>query len=362
MNINENDDLDLQFNNNNLSIISFEEENKDFHDEVDYGIENNIFISDSNKSTAESDDKEKENEKKEVCIIYSFNNEQKYIIPNNVDEDEDEDEDMKNEEEEIKKSLPKKTESEKPLTKKTENEILLTNKTENEILSTKKNENEILLTNKTENEKLISEKTENEKFLSQKTQRTKPKKKNKCSDENIRRNCKHMVIESLLEFINKKIRIYYNNNIGKGICTKQLQDLNQKQKSEPNIEFNKQFLKKNIGEIFSEMSGRYTNYSQKHNYNLIQSLLNDKDININTYFNKLFNLTFMQCFAHFRGTEYHEELNGMRLLSEELESYTDEDDEYIGNLKYYFSKYEEIINNKKSRKSKKSKELNSTEK
>jgi hypothetical protein len=238
----------------------------------------------------------------------------------------------------------------------------LTNKTENEKLISEKTEKEIPLTNKTENEKLKSEKTEKEKFLSQKTQRTKPKKKNKCSDENIRRNCKHMVIESLLEFINKKIRIYYNNNIGKGICTKQLQDLNQKQKSEPNIEFNKQFLKKKIGEIFSEMSGRYTNYSQKHNYNLIQSLLNDKDININTYFNKLFNLTFMQCFAHFRGTEYHEELNGMRLLSEELESYTDEDDEYIGNLKYYFSKYEEIINNKKSRKSKKSKELNSTEK
>jgi hypothetical protein len=340
MSLNGNDDFDYQDNNNNFSIISFEEENKEFHDEVDYALEKIYLLSDSNKPTDESDDKEKENEKKEVFIIDSFNNEQKYIIPNNVDEDEDED--MKNEEEEIKKSLPNKTESEKPLTNKTENEIILTNKTENE--------------------KLISEKTENEKFLSQKTQRTKPKKKNKCSDENIRRNCKHMVIESLLEFINKKIRIYYNNNIGKGICTKQLQDLNQKQKSEPNIEFNKQFLKKNIGEIFSEMSGRYTNYSQKHNYNLIQSLLNDKDININTYFNKLFNLTFMQCFAHFRGTEYHEELNGMRLLSEELESYTDEDDEYIGNLKYYFSKYEEIINNKKSRKSKKSKELNSTEK
>jgi len=42
--------------------------------------------------------------------------------------------------------------------------------------------------------------------------------------------CKHLVIESAKDFINKKIYEEYNGNIGEGILKKKLLQLNQKQK------------------------------------------------------------------------------------------------------------------------------------
>ena len=62
-------------------------------------------------------------------------------------------------------------------------------------------------------------------------------------------------------------------------------------------------------------------------------------------------MTFTQCLGHFRGTEFHKELIGMKVLKDECELIDDED--YVKNLEYYFNNYETIINNKKSRKSKK---------
>ena len=298
---NEHNSCDL----NNQSIISFVDEKKDFRER----LENFNIFSESNRPTDESDDKEERNEIIENEIIENV------IIENEKREE--------------------------------ENSISIPNIDDMYIIS----KDDIIKSGQEEDEM----EEENDKFLSKKTDRSTKTKTTKCSDDNIRRKCKHIVIDNLLEFINRQICIFYNNNIGKGICIKQLQNLSQKQKSESNIEFNKQMLNKSIGEIFSEISGRYTNFSPKHNYNLIQSLLNDADVNIRNYFNKLFRLTFLQCFKHFRETEYHAELNGMRLLSEELKSYSMEDEDYLGTLKHYFLHYEEIINNKKSRKSKKSK-------
>ena len=178
----------------------------------------------------------------------------------------------------------------------------------------------------------------------------------KFSDDNLRRKCKHILLDNLLYLINYKIRILYNNNIGKGILKKELKKLNQKQKSDSNIKFNKEFLNKSIGEIFSDkISSRITNCPPEHNKILIQSLLNEKDINIKNYFNNLFSLTFFQCLEHFRGTHYYPELKEMNTLKNELQKYSNID--YASNLDYYFHNYEIIINKKKSRKSRKQKEI-----
>ena len=303
---NENNSCDL----NNQSIMTFEDEKRDFREQ----FENLNIFSESNRPTDESDDKEERNDIIEHEMI------ENEIIGNEIIENE-------------------KIEEENNISTPNNDDMYIISKDDN--VKSGQEEDEI--------------EGESDKFLSKKTDRGNKTKTTKCSDDNIRRKCKHIVIDLLLEFINRQICFFYNNNIGKGICIKQLQNLSQKQKSESNIEFNKQMLNKSIGEIFSEISGRYTNFSPKHNYNLIQSLLNDADVNIRNYFNKLFRLTFLQCFKHFRGTEYHEELNGMRLLKEELNSYSIEDEDYLGTLKHYFLHYEEIINNKKSRKSKKSK-------
>ena len=110
----------------------------------------------------------------------------------------------------------------------------------------------------------IIEKNKNEqKKCGRKRTRTSEKSAHtKYSDDNIRRKCKHLVLKSLLEFINEKIYKMYNGNIGNGIFRKELQTLNQSQISDATINFNKNFIKKKIGDIFGEkISGRFTNYS-----------------------------------------------------------------------------------------------------
>jgi hypothetical protein len=106
------------------------------------------------------------------------------------------------------------------------------------------------------------------------------KEHNKYSDDNIRRKCKHLVLKNTLTFINEKIFIMYGGKIGEGILKKELKIINHVQKSDASIDFNQDFLKKKLGEIFSEsISGRYSNLPSIHNKRLIMSLINEKDEN-----------------------------------------------------------------------------------
>ena len=188
----------------------------------------------------------------------------------------------------------------------------------------------------------------NEKKVSKKD--NKEKKHTKYDDDNMRRKCKHLILDSVFNHINHMIRKLYNNNIGQGILAKQLRTLNQTQKSEGNIKFNQEFLYKNIGEIFSDkISGRITNSPPYINKCIIQNLLNEKDRAKNIYFNNLFSLTFFECLEHFRGTKYFPELDGMDNLKKKLDEYRNDAD-YASNIDYYINTYEIILNNKKSRK------------
>ena len=55
---------------------------------------------------------------------------------------------------------------------------------------------------------------------------------NKFSDDNMRRKIKHVVLKSLMEFINNKIKEVFNGKIGYSILKKELLTLNKEQKSE----------------------------------------------------------------------------------------------------------------------------------
>ena len=176
---------------------------------------------------------------------------------------------------------------------------------------------------------------------------------NKFSDDNIRTKCKHLILKSVLEFINKKIEEKYNGNIGQGIFIKKLLVINQKQKSDASIQFNKDFLDKTLGDIFSEnISSRYTTYPLNHNNTLIKELLNDKDESKNTYFKKLFSLTFSDCLKHVRGSQIKEELEGLKGF-DNINSEFRNDEDYLKIIKYYIMNYEDIIKNKRVRKIKK---------
>ena len=170
-------------------------------------------------------------------------------------------------------------------------------------------------------------------------------------DDNLRRKVKYLVLNSIREFINSLLKKIYNNNIGNNIFKKQLLKINKAQTSNATIEFNKEFLNKNLGDIFSEpISTKFTNYLQTHNETLIKSLRNEKDQEKNLFFNKLFNLTFLQCLKHFRGTETLDILNGITCFDKIKENLLDETD-YADILEYYINDFENILMRKKSRKS-----------
>ena len=172
----------------------------------------------------------------------------------------------------------------------------------------------------------------------------------KFSDDNLRRKVKHIVLSDTKKFINDKIYDIYEGNIGNGIFRKELLTINQKQKSDASVEFNKKFLDKKLGDIFSEnISTRFTIYPLNHNKKIIEDLKNEDDEKKKTYFNKLFNISFLECLNHFRGNIEIEELKGLPGLINVEENYKNEP-EYLETLKYYIMNYETITNNKKKKK------------
>ena len=182
----------------------------------------------------------------------------------------------------------------------------------------------------------------------------------KYMDDNIIRKIKHLITKILLKFINDKIREKYQSFVGRGVFIKQLVIINQKQIDNATVLFNRDFLKKSIGDIFSvEISTRYKNYHLSHNKNLIDRLKNGEDVNKKNYFNKLFNLTFMDTLDHFRKNKVIEELNGMQTFDSIKDSIKqgfkdDEDDEnYLKMLEYSIKNYEIILNNQRIRSGKK---------
>ena len=172
---------------------------------------------------------------------------------------------------------------------------------------------------------------------------------NKFSDDNLRRKVKHLVLKNVFDFINEKISSMYRV-INKGIFTKQLLTINQKQISDATILFNKKFLEKPLKDIFSvEISKRYTNYLESHNKNLINFLMNEEeDENKRVYFNNLFNLKFIECLEHFRGTADYIHLEGMKTFDEIKDDFA-KDKNYLDVLTNYVEEYENITRNKKER-------------
>ena len=174
--------------------------------------------------------------------------------------------------------------------------------------------------------------------------------------DNIRRKVKHLVLKSIMKFLNIKLKIIYNGNIGNSILKKEFLALNKNPKFESSIEYNKLFLKKTLKEILSEnISTRFTSYNQDFNKKLIEKLINEEDKEKRDYFIKLFNLTFADCLQHFNRTKIIKELDGMESIDDVLEEFNNEK-EYKEILYYNIKNFEDIINSKQSRTSKKMKE------
>ena len=175
---------------------------------------------------------------------------------------------------------------------------------------------------------------------------------NKFTDDNLSRKCKRVLLEILFFYINNIIKIVYENNVYEGENEKQLLKLNQSPIINSKADYNREFLNKNLKEIFSNnISTKYTKHSLSHNKDLIQTLLNEKDEQKKILFQKLFNLTFVDCLNHFRGTKKFPELEGMMMLEEACKQFQFDKDfeDYKTEFKYFIMNYEEIIMTKRLR-------------
>ena len=179
-------------------------------------------------------------------------------------------------------------------------------------------------------------------------------KHTKYSYDNLKRECKHLVIENVMKFINNKIYEVYEGNIDNGLLKKKLLKINQAQKINADVEFNKIFLNKTLKDILSQnITKQITLYEPDHNKKVIDKVISEKkDI-----FERIFNLTFIQCLDHFIENKKIEELNGLTLYSELKEEiinkYENDGESYYENLKLFLKQFQNKINRAKSRKKRK---------
>ena len=156
-----------------------------------------------------------------------------------------------------------------------------------------------------------------------------------------------------MEFINQKIKTVYGYKYEKDAKEKKLYKLKQNQSISSRIDYNKNFLHKTLDEIFSaDISSKCSIHPMTHNKNLIESLINDEDEQKRKIFNAIFNfnLTFLDCLNHFRGSKIIEELKGLNNLEEYLKrAKIIKDKEYCTIFKYFVNNFEKIIMDKKSR-------------
>ena len=163
------------------------------------------------------------------------------------------------------------------------------------------------------------------------------------------RKCKNIIIGSTLNFINKKIRLIYLGE-NKELQGKKLWKLKQNQSLKSRSSYNKSFLKATLKMIFSEdISSKYSKYSRSHNKDLIESLIKEKDKSKREIFINIFNLTLTDCLNHFRGSDFRNELEGMKGINEYIneKNINNKDNEYYNCFKYFLNNYEKIILEKK---------------
>ena len=179
----------------------------------------------------------------------------------------------------------------------------------------------------------------------------------KFSFDNMLRKSKGLLIKLLLDFLNSKIACVYKGKIGHGKFIKKLFLLKHEQIAKANIDFNRAFLEKTLGEIFSaDISSRIVNYKKEHNKILIEYLKNEEDEKKKEFFNNLFSLTFLDCINYFRGVNvnndkyvYMEGLKKFSDLEEDKQFREKNSQEYIDCLKNFINEYENELRERNGR-------------
>ena len=172
---------------------------------------------------------------------------------------------------------------------------------------------------------------------------------NEYNPDKILRKIRTMSLRTVIIFINEMIKIIYNNDIRKSILIRQFLEISKKKLSHSSVDFDKKFLYKELKEILSEnISEKYSNFPPDKNKRLVEELITSE--NGGPYFQKLFELTFLDCLEHIRGTKKFSELMGLMDIDAMLnyEEFKIDKDQ-IQTYEDYIYEYENIIKRKKSR-------------
>lgn len=178
----------------------------------------------------------------------------------------------------------------------------------------------------------------------------KPKARKKSKDDKYIKGVRIVILSKVISFINKKIRKIYNND--KKWFDKQFKKLERSFLYHTKNSFDEDFIQIKLKDILSlNISPKYTYFKKMKNKELVESLTKgEKDPE---YFQKLFDLSFLDCLEHIRGPKKNELLDGLLELDDILNNKEfKKDKDEIGNYKECIINYELFIRGKKSRKRK----------
>ena len=185
------------------------------------------------------------------------------------------------------------------------------------------------------NNNLINQENNNtspESSIREKNKKSRPKFREVC----LRRKLKGLVLKYAFKFIKEKIKD--KNDVIKKIGYGQINNVK--------IEFEKEFIYKTLGDIFSvPISTKHTTIKEKENYNKNKiDKLKESDTNLKN----IFDVTFIQCLNHFMGINNLDILKGMKTF-EEIKTLEKIDKMEENNLKFISTNYEDKILHSKPR-------------
>ena len=320
----------------------------EFNESID-DIDKRLYYQ-QQKETTQNLPKEEPNKNKNDLFLVNISGK------NNINKNEEKNNFKKTEE-----TAANSEKTELKLNQQKKNEIK-TEVNENNNDSKEKNKNQTLikLIQETKTLKLNNEKNnnvninKNRKVSRKNFSNKKSKKKIETNGKNSNlKKVRLMLLNSIIRFVNKKIKKVFNNNIGKGIITKQFVNISKDKLTHSSVEYDKNYLDKKLREILSDsISGKYTNYLKNKNEELLQELINLEDKG--DYFRSLFELTFLDCIEHINGNKNISLLVDFENVDEIILNENDDIDiDDIKNYKETIKHYKEYINNKNSRKSRK---------
>ena len=165
----------------------------------------------------------------------------------------------------------------------------------------------------------------------------------KYSDDNILRKIKVKFLQKLIKYINGKIKPKY---IG---VVKLLKPLKGEISQDNTINFNRQLLGSKLKDIFSnnEINGKFKLCEKDYNKNVIDEIYKN---NIQEIIN-IFELTFLEAFNIFRGTNENEftDFEKLNTVLEELKL-KENDNEYVSKFQKVVMDFENYYLQKKPRK------------